>query len=52
MLLEDLDFAAALGGSAADSGTKKKKTGKKATPTLSESYSVLPGVSNPLLPDV
>ncbi|KAK5917223.1 hypothetical protein CgunFtcFv8_012130 [Champsocephalus gunnari] len=36
VLLEDLGFAAALGGSAADSATKKKKTGKKAAPTLSE----------------
>ncbi|XP_070776033.1 helicase-like transcription factor [Enoplosus armatus] len=33
VLLEDLDFAAALGGSA--SGSKKKKTAKKATPKLS-----------------
>lgn len=35
VLLEDLDFAAALGGSAADTSLKKKKTTKKATPTLS-----------------
>lgn len=31
LLLEDLDFAAALGGSASDTGLKKKKTAKKAT---------------------
>lgn len=35
-MLEDLDFAAALGGSAADTGLKKKKTAKKPGPTLSE----------------
>ncbi|XP_076604419.1 helicase-like transcription factor isoform X2 [Chaetodon auriga] len=34
VLLEDLDFAAALGGSASDTGSKKKKTSKKPTPTL------------------
>ncbi|TKS86879.1 Helicase-like transcription factor [Collichthys lucidus] len=36
VLLEDLDFAAALGGSASDSGSKKKKkTATKAAPTPS-----------------
>ncbi|XP_078133618.1 helicase-like transcription factor isoform X2 [Sander vitreus] len=40
VLLEDLDFAAALGGSAADTGLKKKKTVKKAGPTLSVESSV------------
>uniref|UniRef100_A0A671VIF1 Helicase like transcription factor n=1 Tax=Sparus aurata TaxID=8175 RepID=A0A671VIF1_SPAAU len=34
VFLEDLDFAAALGGSATDTGVKKKKTAKKATPTI------------------
>lgn len=37
VLQEDLDFAAALGGFASDSGFKKKKTSKKATPSLGES---------------
>uniref|UniRef100_A0A671VIQ9 Helicase like transcription factor n=1 Tax=Sparus aurata TaxID=8175 RepID=A0A671VIQ9_SPAAU len=36
VFLEDLDFAAALGGSATDTGVKKKKTAKKATPTIGE----------------
>ena len=36
VLLDDLDFAAALGGLAADTGVKKKKTSKKAGPTASE----------------
>ncbi|XP_044079838.1 helicase-like transcription factor isoform X2 [Siniperca chuatsi] len=40
ILLEDLDFAAALGGSASDTGSKKKKTAKKATPTLSVESSI------------
>ncbi|TMS21695.1 Helicase-like transcription factor [Larimichthys crocea] len=35
VLLEDLDFAAALGGSASDSGSKKKKTATKSAPTPS-----------------
>nr|XP_046268617.1 helicase-like transcription factor isoform X2 [Scatophagus argus] len=34
VLLEDLDFAAALGGSASETATKKKKASKKANPTL------------------
>uniref|UniRef100_A0A7N6BLP8 Helicase-like transcription factor n=1 Tax=Anabas testudineus TaxID=64144 RepID=A0A7N6BLP8_ANATE len=33
---EDLDFAAALGGLISDTGFKKKKTSKKATPTLKD----------------
>ncbi|XP_032356115.1 helicase-like transcription factor isoform X2 [Etheostoma spectabile] len=42
VMLEDLDFAAALGGSAADTGLKKKKkTGKKAGPTQSVESSVI-----------
>ncbi|XP_028420940.1 helicase-like transcription factor isoform X1 [Perca flavescens] len=40
VMLEDLDFAAALGGSAADTGLKKKKTAKKAGPTLGVESSV------------
>ncbi|KAI3367556.1 hypothetical protein L3Q82_026400 [Scortum barcoo] len=39
LLLEDLDFAAALGGSASDTGSKKKKP-KKDTPTPSVESSV------------
>ncbi|XP_026195328.1 helicase-like transcription factor [Anabas testudineus] len=37
---EDLDFAAALGGLISDTGFKKKKTSKKATPTLSSDPSI------------
>ncbi|XP_071354001.1 helicase-like transcription factor [Trachinotus anak] len=40
VLLEDLDFAAALGGSASDTAPKKKKTAKKATPTPSGESSI------------
>ncbi|KAM9341379.1 helicase-like transcription factor [Symphorus nematophorus] len=40
VLLEDLDFAAALGGSASDTVSKKKKTAKKATPTSSVESSI------------
>ncbi|XP_038585569.1 helicase-like transcription factor isoform X2 [Micropterus salmoides] len=40
VLLEDLDFAAALGGSASDTSSKKKKTAKKATPTPSAESSI------------
>lgn len=35
VLLEDLDFAAALGGSTSDTSSKKKKTDKKAAPSPS-----------------
>ncbi|XP_019963813.2 helicase-like transcription factor [Paralichthys olivaceus] len=35
VLLEDLDFAAALGGAASDTAPKKRKTANKATPTAS-----------------
>ncbi|AWP16235.1 putative helicase-like transcription factor [Scophthalmus maximus] len=35
VLLDDLDFAAALGGSASDAAPKKKKTANKANPTPS-----------------
>uniref|UniRef100_UPI0037E857EC helicase-like transcription factor n=1 Tax=Semicossyphus pulcher TaxID=241346 RepID=UPI0037E857EC len=45
VFLEDLDFAAALGG--ADSGSKKKKTSKKANPALSVESSV-PGSADDL----
>ncbi|XP_034714305.1 helicase-like transcription factor [Etheostoma cragini] len=42
VMLEDLDFAAALGGSAADTSIKKKKkSGKKAGPTQSVESSVI-----------
>ncbi|XP_036927016.1 helicase-like transcription factor [Acanthopagrus latus] len=41
VFLEDLDFAAALGGSATDTGAKKKKTTKKATPTISAESSII-----------
>ncbi|XP_074517605.1 helicase-like transcription factor [Sebastes fasciatus] len=41
--LEDLDFAAALGGSAADTGLKKKKTAKKATLSVDSSIAESPG---------
>ncbi|XP_049452443.1 helicase-like transcription factor isoform X1 [Epinephelus fuscoguttatus] len=40
VLLDDLDFAAALGGGASDTGFKKKKTAKKATPTPSAESSI------------
>lgn len=40
VLLEDLDFAAALGGSASDTGSKKKKTAKKAASTSSVESSI------------
>ncbi|XP_056248921.1 helicase-like transcription factor [Seriola aureovittata] len=40
VLLEDLDFAAALGGSASDTAPKKKKAAKKATPTPSVESSI------------
>lgn len=36
VLLEDLDFAAALCGSSSDTGVKKKKTTVKASPSQSE----------------
>nr|XP_019963813.1 PREDICTED: helicase-like transcription factor [Paralichthys olivaceus] len=35
VLLEDLDFAAALGGAASDTAPRKRKTANKATPTAS-----------------
>ncbi|XP_030247907.1 helicase-like transcription factor [Sparus aurata] len=41
VFLEDLDFAAALGGSATDTGVKKKKTAKKATPTIGAESSII-----------
>ncbi|XP_070698895.1 helicase-like transcription factor [Pempheris klunzingeri] len=40
VFLEDLDFAAALSGSTSDTGSKKKKTAKKATPTQSAESSI------------
>ncbi|XP_041668847.1 helicase-like transcription factor [Cheilinus undulatus] len=40
VLLEDLDFAAALGGSASETGPKKKKTSSKSNPTTSEGSSI------------
>ncbi|XP_040915954.1 helicase-like transcription factor isoform X2 [Toxotes jaculatrix] len=40
VLLEDMDFAAALGGLASDTAMKKKKTAKNATPTLSVESSI------------
>uniref|UniRef100_A0A7N6AEW4 Helicase-like transcription factor n=1 Tax=Anabas testudineus TaxID=64144 RepID=A0A7N6AEW4_ANATE len=38
---EDLDFAAALGGLISDTGFKKKKTSKKATPTLTRATLII-----------
>ncbi|XP_026157815.1 helicase-like transcription factor [Mastacembelus armatus] len=40
VLLEDLDFAAALGGSASDTGIKKKKTTKTTSSTMSVDSSI------------
>ncbi|XP_020494331.2 helicase-like transcription factor [Labrus bergylta] len=40
VFLEDLDFAAALGGSVSDTGSKKKRPSKKSNPTMSVESSI------------
>ncbi|XP_050933964.1 LOW QUALITY PROTEIN: helicase-like transcription factor [Lates calcarifer] len=47
VLLEDLDFAAALSGSASDTAPKKKKTDKKTTATLNVESSIPDTVDDP-----